>query len=185
MGYAPTSRRQVRCHKPWQVFTHLQGLGSSQLADHLVNEVNQGPCYVKSKPYFQGIPNTSVCITLVISLQSSAIQLTGKGGLNITKQIRSPSQQTFCKKEESSERNVCLVFRFPFNPQQISNPKEHTHVGLDNTCTEVLWHQAMCDVFKIYEQDEFSYFQLPTILYLSGTGNSNSAISHSKQNIHK
>ena len=26
---------------------HLQGLGSSQLANHLVNEINQGPCYVK------------------------------------------------------------------------------------------------------------------------------------------
>ena len=26
---------------------NLQGLGSSQLADHLVNEINQGPCYVK------------------------------------------------------------------------------------------------------------------------------------------
>ena len=25
----------------------LQWLGSSQLADHLVNEINQGPCYVK------------------------------------------------------------------------------------------------------------------------------------------
>ena len=24
----------------------LQGLGSSQLVDHLVNEINQGPCYV-------------------------------------------------------------------------------------------------------------------------------------------
>ena len=28
-------------------FIHLQSLGSSQLADHLVNEINQGPCYVK------------------------------------------------------------------------------------------------------------------------------------------
>ena len=28
------------------VFIHLQGLGSSQLADHMVNEINQGPCYV-------------------------------------------------------------------------------------------------------------------------------------------
>ena len=27
---------------------HLLGLGSSQLTDHLVNEINQGPCYVKS-----------------------------------------------------------------------------------------------------------------------------------------
>ena len=29
-----------------QVFIHLQGLGSSQLVDHLANEINQGPCYV-------------------------------------------------------------------------------------------------------------------------------------------
>ena len=28
-------------------FYTFQGLGSSQLADHLVNEINQGPCYVK------------------------------------------------------------------------------------------------------------------------------------------
>ena len=27
------------------VFIHLQGLGSSQLADHVVNEINQGPWY--------------------------------------------------------------------------------------------------------------------------------------------
>ena len=25
----------------------MQGLGSSQLAEHLVNEINKGPCYVK------------------------------------------------------------------------------------------------------------------------------------------
>ena len=43
---APTSRRPVSHHKPCQVFIHLQGLGSSQLADHLVNEINQGSCYV-------------------------------------------------------------------------------------------------------------------------------------------
>ena len=29
-------------------FIHLQGFGSSQLADYLVNEINQGPCYVKN-----------------------------------------------------------------------------------------------------------------------------------------
>ena len=29
------------------VFIHLQGLGSSQLTDHLVNEINQSPCFVK------------------------------------------------------------------------------------------------------------------------------------------
>ena len=89
------------------------------------------------------------------------------------------------RKECWSCVSFCLGFKKTSQPRKISNPKEHTHVGLDNTCTEVLWHQAMCDVFKIYGQDEFSYFQLPTILYLSGTGNSNSAISHSKQNIHK
>ena len=27
-------------------FIHLQGLGPSQFAVHLVNEINQGPCYV-------------------------------------------------------------------------------------------------------------------------------------------
>ena len=31
------------------IFIHLQGLGSSQLADYLVNEINQGPCYVNWK----------------------------------------------------------------------------------------------------------------------------------------
>ena len=29
----------------------MQGLGSSQLADHLVNEINQGPCYVNELMY--------------------------------------------------------------------------------------------------------------------------------------
>ena len=29
------------------LYVQLQGLGSSQLADHLVNEINQGPYYVK------------------------------------------------------------------------------------------------------------------------------------------
>ena len=31
-----------------QYFIHLQGLGSSQFADHLANEKNRGPCYVKN-----------------------------------------------------------------------------------------------------------------------------------------
>ena len=44
--------------KPCYVFIHLQGLGSSQLADHLVNEINQGPCYVK-KRFF---PRTMSCV---------------------------------------------------------------------------------------------------------------------------
>ena len=30
------------------VFIHLQGLGSSQLADHSVNEINKSPGYVNS-----------------------------------------------------------------------------------------------------------------------------------------
>ena len=38
--------QRVERRKPSQVFIHLQGLGSSQLADHLVNEINQGLCYV-------------------------------------------------------------------------------------------------------------------------------------------
>ena len=38
--------RQVGRCKRYQVFIHLQGLGISQLADHLVNEINQGLCYV-------------------------------------------------------------------------------------------------------------------------------------------
>ena len=46
MGQAPMSRRGVGSRKPCQVSIHLQGLGSSQLADHLVNVINQGPCYV-------------------------------------------------------------------------------------------------------------------------------------------
>ena len=29
----------------------MQGLGLSPLADHLVSEINQGPCYVKIFPY--------------------------------------------------------------------------------------------------------------------------------------
>ena len=33
----------------YQVFICLKGLGSSQLADHLVNEINQGPCYVNER----------------------------------------------------------------------------------------------------------------------------------------
>ena len=42
------------------VFTHLQGLGVSQLAGHLVNEINQGPCYVKmSNPKFKSSMNFS------------------------------------------------------------------------------------------------------------------------------
>ena len=43
----PKSSRQVQGHKLCQVFIHLQNLGSSQLANHLVNEINLGPCYVK------------------------------------------------------------------------------------------------------------------------------------------
>ena len=34
------------------VFIHLQGFGSSQLTDHLVNEINQGPCYVKKSLHY-------------------------------------------------------------------------------------------------------------------------------------
>ena len=41
------SCRRVGPCKPCQVFVQLQGLGSSQLADNLVNEINQGPCYVR------------------------------------------------------------------------------------------------------------------------------------------
>ena len=42
-----TSSRRVQGHKLCQVFIHLQNLGSSQLANHLVNEINLGPsCYV-------------------------------------------------------------------------------------------------------------------------------------------
>ena len=29
------------------MYIHVQGLGSTQSADHLVNEINQGPCNVK------------------------------------------------------------------------------------------------------------------------------------------
>ena len=43
-----TSSRRVQGHKLCQVLIHLQNLGSSQLANHLVNEINQGPCYVKN-----------------------------------------------------------------------------------------------------------------------------------------
>ena len=42
------SCRRVGRRKLCQVFIHLQGLGSSQLANHLVNEINQGPYYVKN-----------------------------------------------------------------------------------------------------------------------------------------
>ena len=46
-GQAPTSRRLEGRRKPCQVFIHLQGLGSYQLADYLVNETNQeDPCYI-------------------------------------------------------------------------------------------------------------------------------------------
>ena len=48
MGQALTIPMRVGHNKPCQVFKHLQGLGSSQLADHLVNEINQGPWYVFS-----------------------------------------------------------------------------------------------------------------------------------------
>ena len=41
-------------------FIHLQGLGSSQLADHLVNEINQGPYYVKT---FLTLPSISQVFT--------------------------------------------------------------------------------------------------------------------------
>ena len=46
-GQALTSRRRVECSKPCQIFIHLQGLGASQLIDHLANEINQGRCYVR------------------------------------------------------------------------------------------------------------------------------------------
>ena len=36
------------CTLPDNVFIYLQGLGSSQLADQLVNEINQGLCCVKN-----------------------------------------------------------------------------------------------------------------------------------------
>ena len=42
------------------VFIHLQGLGSSQLADHVVNEINQGPWYVKD---FVVLRTAVMCLT--------------------------------------------------------------------------------------------------------------------------
>ena len=46
-----TSTRRVLGHKLCQVFTHLQNLWLSQLANDLVNEINQGPCYVNCTAY--------------------------------------------------------------------------------------------------------------------------------------
>ena len=39
---------QVACRKMCQYFIHLQGLGSSQLANYSANEINQDLYYVKS-----------------------------------------------------------------------------------------------------------------------------------------
>ena len=45
---ALTNCSRVAHHKPCQYLIHLQGLGSFQLADHLENEINQDPYYVKN-----------------------------------------------------------------------------------------------------------------------------------------
>ena len=42
--------------KPYQVFILLQGLGSYQLNDHLVNENNQGPYLCQSTPMLVVLP---------------------------------------------------------------------------------------------------------------------------------
>ena len=41
-----TPKRHPRDGAKVSVFIHLQGLGSSQLANNLVNEINQGLCHV-------------------------------------------------------------------------------------------------------------------------------------------
>ena len=41
-----TPKRHPRDGAKVSVFIHLQGLGSSQLANNLVNKINQGPCSV-------------------------------------------------------------------------------------------------------------------------------------------
>ena len=51
----------------YYVFVHLQGLGSSQLPYHLVNEINQDLCYVKIlSSIFSGAVSLNKCLPLNI-----------------------------------------------------------------------------------------------------------------------
>ena len=65
----PMGRLKGLYHKPCQYFIHFQGLGSSQLADYLANEVNQGSYY--------GIVN----LTLICNLPENLISWTSSSSL--------------------------------------------------------------------------------------------------------
>ena len=54
-----TPKRHPRDGAKVSVFIYLQGLGSFQIANHLVNEFNQGPCYVHFVVLKYYLPNIS------------------------------------------------------------------------------------------------------------------------------